>query len=98
MLMLSLICLLAGAVLGQKFKVLVLIPAMMLAFVAAVGFNQANTFREMIGAVLAAMTSVQIGYFAGVGIHYVMAAGRASRMHASTLATSTSPEPFRRLG
>ena len=62
MLMLSLICLLVGAVLGQRFKVQVLIPAMALGVTAAAGLAHASTFWQILGAVLVATTSLQIGY------------------------------------
>ena len=91
MLMLSLICLLVGAVLGQRFKVQVLIPAMALGVTAAAGLAHASTFWQILGAVLVATTSLQIGYLAGVGIRYLMAAVRMSRMQADSHAASESP-------
>lgn len=89
MIMLLLICLLVGAVLGQRFKVLVLIPAIALAIAATVGFAHTGTFPQFVGAALVAMTCLQIGYAAGVGIHFFMAADRTSRKHA--IAGPTSP-------
>jgi hypothetical protein len=91
MLMSSLICLLIGAVWGQRFRVLVLIPAMALAATAAAGFTHAGTFRQILGAVLVATTSLQIGYFAGVGVRYLMAATRISKVHTGSPAASTFP-------
>jgi hypothetical protein len=88
MLMLSLICLLVGAVLGQRFKVQVLIPAMALAMAAAAGLAHASTFWQILGAVLVATTSLQIGYVAGVGIRYLIAEARTSRINADSHTTS----------
>jgi hypothetical protein len=84
MLMLSLICLLVGAVLGQRFKVQVLIPAMALAVPAAAGLAHSGTFWQILGAILIPTTSLQIGYFAGVGIRYLIAAARISRINADS--------------
>jgi hypothetical protein len=85
MLMLLLICLLIGAVLGQRFKVLVLTPAMALAATAAVGFTHADTIWQILGSVLVVTTSLQIGYFCGVGIRYLMATTRTGQIHASSV-------------
>jgi hypothetical protein len=91
MLMMSLICLLVGAVLGQRFRILVLIPAMALAIMATAGFSHSGTFWQILGAVLVATTSLQIGYFAGVGARYLMAVTRTSQIYAGSPAASTSP-------
>lgn len=90
MLMTLLICLLVGAVLGQKFRVFVLIPAIALAGLATAGFAHAGTFWQILGMVLVATTSLQIGYFAGVGVRYLMAATRPSQLYAGSPAASTS--------
>jgi hypothetical protein len=74
MLIFLLICLLVAAVLGQRFKVLILIPAMAVAAIATAGFTHAGTLWQILGAVLVATTSLQIGYFAGVCARYLMAA------------------------
>ena len=84
MLMLSLICLLVGAVLGQRFKVQILIPAMALAVAAAAGLAHAGTFWQILGAVFVATTDLQIGYLAGVGIRYLMAVTRTRRINAGS--------------
>lgn len=91
MLMLLLICLLIGAVLGQRFKVLILIPAMVLAVTAAAEVTYAGTFWQILGAVLVATTSLQIGYFAGVGLRDLLAIIRASQIYARSTTASTYP-------
>lgn len=88
MLMLSLICLLVGAVLGQRFKVTALIPAMALTLIATVGFGHAGTFWQILGAAFVATTCLEIGYVAGVGIRYLMAAARSG--HANSVTASIS--------
>ena len=84
MLMLSLICLLVGAVLGQQFKVQILMPAMALAIAAAAGLAHASTFWRIFGAVLVTTTCLQVGYCAGVGIRYLIVAARSSRINAGS--------------
>ena len=88
MLMLSLICLLFGAVLGQRFKVQILMPAMALTIAAAAGLAHASTFWQILGAVFVATTDLQIGYLAGVGIRHLMAVTRTRRINPGSHATS----------
>jgi hypothetical protein len=91
MLMPLLICLLVGAALGQRFKVMVLIPAMAVALTASALSAYAGTFWQTLGAALLATSSLQIGYFAGVAIRYLVASARTSRTHVGHLTTSRSP-------
>jgi hypothetical protein len=91
MLMPLLICLLVGAVLGQRFKVMVLIPATAVALTAAAAFAHAGTLWQNLGAVLLVTSSLQIGYFAGVAIRYLVASARTSRIYVGHLNTSRSP-------
>jgi hypothetical protein len=91
MLMLPLICLLFGAVLGQRFKVLALIPAMALALTAAGGVAHAGTFPQVVAAAFVGVISLQIGYVTGLCIRYLMAVARTNPINAGSLAASTSP-------
>jgi hypothetical protein len=90
MLTLLLICLLVGAVLGQRFKLLALIPAVALALAAAAGFTYSGKFWQILVAALTATTCLQIGYVAGVGIRYLTVAARITRRRGS-FAASISP-------
>src|SRR5271168_4411552 len=92
MLILLLICLLVGAVLGQRFKVLVLVPAMALTFTAAAVLANAGTILQILGAALVATTGVQIGYLAGVGTRYLTAAARTNLMPRASLTDRSSPQ------
>jgi hypothetical protein len=92
MLILSLICLLVGAVLGGRFKVVALIPAMALVFTASAGFAHGGTFWQILGAVFVATTSLQIGYLAGAVIRLLLAASRASRIRAKSDTALPSPQ------
>jgi hypothetical protein len=85
MLMLLSICLLIGAALGQRFKVIVMTPAMALAAMAAVGFTHAGTFWQILAAVFVVTTTLQIGYLGGVGIRYLTATTRNSQVHANSV-------------
>src|SRR5579863_2303445 len=76
MLAISMICLLFGAVLGLRFTVLVLVPAMAIMMVLSVGAGWAHPqsawwIVKMAGA---AAICLQCGYFSGIIIrHYMIA-------------------------
>ncbi len=90
MLIILLICLLFGAVLGQRYKILALVPAMALAIpVAAVLI--ASTFWQIVGVALLTATALQIGYIAGASIRYLVAGARTRQINASPLAASPPP-------
>jgi len=82
MLILSLISLLAGAALGMRFKVLILVPAICLALLAilAVGISSSVSFSFIALAMVLAAACLQLGYLGGVGARYAMAAARAGRI------------------
>jgi pheromone shutdown protein TraB len=86
--MISLILsLIAGMVLGQRFKVLILPPAIVLAIIAATAAGIARGDRGWSIVLLAVAVTVllQIGYLIGTGIVSFIVAGRASRpRHYST--------------
>ena len=70
MLLLAMISLLVGAVLAQRFKIMILIPATGIMLVAAVGAGvaQAHTVWWTILMIAAAGASMQVGYIIGLGI------------------------------
>jgi hypothetical protein len=92
MVMVLLVCLLFGAVLGQRFRVFIILPAMLpaVAFAMIVAASHGITVGRLVAAALIAVTSVQIGYLAGLGIRHFMAAERASRLRPKRLAISAS--------
>jgi hypothetical protein len=96
MMTLAMISLLAGMVLGQRFKVPVLVPATALGLVLAIGAGIAHA--DAVGSIvlMAAVTatSLQIGYFAGIGIRHLMVVARASRLRVANL-TGSAPGPAR---
>jgi len=90
----GLISLLAGMVLGQRFKVLALVPAMVVSLLAAIGVEivrHGGLGPTVLMAALA-VASLQIGYLAGVGIRYSLAAARMSGLRTGSLHGS---EPVR---
>ena len=85
MMILILFSLLAGLVLGQRFRILVLVPALMLALLAGVGSGVARADGIWWTALMAvaAATALQIGYLIGLVIRDIPVIGRASRTAAS---------------
>ena len=87
MLVLSTVSFLVGAVLAQRFKIMVLIPAVATVLTLAVGLGVANayTFWSIVVTAATAATSMQIGYLIGISIHDFLAAA-SSRSAPSTSA------------
>jgi hypothetical protein len=75
-------CALAGAVLGLRYKVLVLVPAIGLALLVTVvtGSARADGAWAIVAACVAVATVVQIGYLTGTLTHVVMAGARGARL------------------
>ena len=91
----SIICLFAGLVLGQRLKVLVLVPATALIVALAIvgGLAGGSTFRSVLLAAVAAAVSLQVGYLLGLGIHHVLSGIRTIGTNANSVA---DPGPTRR--
>jgi hypothetical protein len=87
------LCLLLGMVLGQRFKVLVMLPATIVVVVALTIAGETahtNTLWLLALTVVAAAASLQIGYFLGLGIRHFLVDVPASPLHSSPL-NSTTP-------
>jgi hypothetical protein len=86
----ALISFLAGMVLGQRFKVLILVPACALIAVVALvdGFVRTEAFWQMALMATMGLVSLQTGYFIGVGVRHILA---GERPHADPTRLSTSP-------
>jgi hypothetical protein len=86
-LVLSTVSFLVGAALAQRFKIMVLIPAVATVLTLAVGIGVTNAYTSWSIVVTAATaaTSVQIGYLIGMSIHGLLAAA-SSRSAPSTSA------------
>lgn len=89
MLLLSLTCLLLGAVLGLRFKILALVPAIAIALPAAIAFAHTSSFAHLLAA-LAVTTSLQIGYLCGLGMRHFTVVSRTPKVHAASVEVSPS--------
>jgi|HubBroStandDraft_3_1064219.scaffolds.fasta_scaffold64624_2 hypothetical protein len=91
----ALISLLAGMVLGQRFKVLAVVPAIAAWLLVAIGFGIAHSEGLGLTVLLAALAvaSLQIGYLVGVAIRYSLAAARTSGLRTASV---HSTQPTRR--
>ena len=74
MITLSIVSFLMGATLGQRFKVMVLMPAaLIIAGISIVTeIAQAQSAWAIVLMAATAVTSLQIGYFVGIGIRHVL--------------------------
>ena len=79
MVMIALCSSLIGAVLGIRFRVQVLFPAVVfnLMTVATVAAFKGSAVSSAILAIIVSVTSLQIGYFGGLFTRFCMAASRA---------------------
>ena len=95
MTMLVLCCALAGAVLGLRFKVLVLVPAIGLAVLIVVvsGVARADGTWAIVGAAAAVATVLQIGYLAGTLTRFAIASGRGGRPRPAATPAAALSEP-----
>jgi len=86
MMTLGLICLLLGAVLGQRFKVLILIPttAIVLPLLTAADLVRTNSYGQIAIAVIIAAVSLQLGYLAGIALRDLMILPRATQPNDSS--------------
>jgi hypothetical protein len=84
MLMLIIFAALVGAVLGLRFKVLVLLPAigLLLVGVPIVGAAYSASLSTIALALALSIAWLQLGYLGGIGTHYVMVLSRAGRIRA----------------
>ena len=83
MLTLSLVSLLVGAVLGMRFKALILLPAIFATLLAilAVGISSAAAFSVIALAMVLATTCLQLGYLVGVAMRHAVALTRTGLIH-----------------
>jgi hypothetical protein len=86
----ALISLLLGMVLGQRFRVLALVPviAVWLPVAIGVGIARYGEFGTTLLLAALAVAGLQIGYLAGVAIRYSLVAARTSGLRTASLHTS----------
>lgn len=90
MLAANLMLLLCGMVLGQRFKMLILVPATLITLLLAVGAGvmRAETGWMVAVAATGLIASLQVGYFLGLAIRQLSILARAKRMRTAPLANS----------
>ena len=73
---LAIIGVVVGIVLGLRYKVLVLVPAVLFAMISAiaVGVGRADSFWSIVLTTVALVIAVQLGYLAGIVIQAAIAA------------------------
>ena len=95
MFLLAIVHTLIGAVLGLRFKVMVLVPMFAISLIAIAGVNAAlgtglwMTLIEMVIAV----TSTQVGYLGGAAIRLFLAAPRGAAAERTSPNTVSRPIP-----
>jgi hypothetical protein len=77
----AILCFLLGAVLGQRFKVLILGPSIAFAAVAAIaiGIGRAEDVWGIVLTVILVSASLEIGYLSGTIINSLMTVERATQ-------------------
>ena len=97
MTLLSIVTLLVGLVLAQRFKVMVLMPASVIVTVLAVatGATHAQTAWSIVLVAATAAISIQIGYLIGIGIHHFVDVSSRSSSLAAPSASTPARHPER---
>jgi hypothetical protein len=82
MIWLSVVSLSIGALLAQRFKSIVLVPATFAVMAIGAGVAQAGSALSIVGMIAAASVSIQAGYFVGMliqlGLGALLASGSSS--------------------
>jgi hypothetical protein len=84
---LAIICSLVGAVLGLRFKVMILLPVIVIGLIAITSFDIARGTPLAVSEAAVATTATQLGYLCGAALRRLLAAyhiGAARRDPAST--------------
>src|SRR5258708_24165845 len=86
---------LAGAALGLRFKVMILVPAVTLTmlFAAMVGVTRGDKFWSIAVGMILLGTAIQFGYLAGILIPAKIASVRAQRTAVTTQESAPWADP-----
>jgi hypothetical protein len=89
--MLTLIAILAGAVLGLYFRVLVLVPALAIGSITVLGIEMAyaNTLWSIFAATALAATGLQMGYLGGTVIRAATTGAHSGKDAPESVAAGT---------
>ena len=87
------ISLVAGIALGQRFKILILVPVMSLALVGtiAAGIARADNVWSIALMAIAAVTALQIGYLIGIWLRSFIVSARFARPSPASEETRRPP-------
>lgn len=90
------ISLLAGMVLGQRFRVLILLPLFLLTLLIAVAASWAHPQGHWtaVECGVAVIVCLQIGYLGGVGIRHFTLLVRATRMSRGHVSGALPERPY----
>ena len=93
MTMLSMTAMLIGALLGLRFKVLILVPAIIIGSAATLGIGMAhsNSLWFTLLAMVLAITALQMGYLGGAVIRFINAGTRVRKDTPEVVATAQRP-------
>jgi hypothetical protein len=81
MIILAMTAIIIGALLGQRFKVFILVPAIAIGSAATFGIGMAhnNSLWSIVLTMVLAMSALQMGYLGGVIIRFVSAGARVRK-------------------
>ena len=93
MTMFTMTAVLIGALLGQRFKVLILFPAIVIGLATILGFGMAQNSNLSSTLLLMALTitALQMGYLGGAVIRFVAAGARVRRDSLIAVAQRSAP-------
>jgi hypothetical protein len=90
MIFLTMTAAIVGALLGQRFKVFVLVPAIAVCLGTAFGIGMAHPWSVLLAMALGA-SALQMGYLGGVVIRFVGAGVQARKDPRETMAATQRP-------
>ena len=90
---LAILCALIGAVLGLRFKVMVLVPtiAISVVVIAVANFGFGTSPWMAVIETVVAVTLVQVGYLSGAAIRLFLASPRGAEVRHTSAATASRP-------
>jgi hypothetical protein len=90
MTMLATMALLIGAMLGQRFKVFILVPAIVIGSVAILAFGMTynNTLWSTLHVMALTITALQMGYLGGAVLRSVVAGAHVGKDSPGTIAVA----------
>jgi hypothetical protein len=93
MMMLAITAMLIGAVLGLRFTVIILFPAIIIGSAAtfAIGMARSDSLLSVLLAIVMAMTMLQMGYLGGTFIRLGIAGHASKRIRPKTITVAQRP-------